>query len=196
MKESTYWARQYTKFVDEALRYRKNILLSQANRTANEVEGLILFEKDNLKDNPEGFVLFLQINAVLNIFDPIGIYPQSLGEYSAYARNILDFYKSCNKKEFAQKLPGFLQDKLGRLFRRHKYRPQALQSKVDFLLRIIDQFEQKNEAEKNSFDELPGNGSHVRQAYWKEQNLLLKSCRKGSAHICTWPAVLRKNRQS
>ena len=111
MKDSTYWARQYTNFIERQLQRRKSIYVSQAWSMAEEIEGLIDNEQKYLGEDPAGFILLLHINDLFNRFDPIGVYPQSRGEYGAYARSILEFYRSCEKDEFVKSASLFLTKK-------------------------------------------------------------------------------------
>ena len=158
MKDSTFWARQYTNFIERELQQRKSIYVSQAWSMAEEIEGLIDNEQKYLGEDPAGFILLLYINDLFNRFDPIGVYPQSRGEYGAYARSILGFYRSCEKDEFAKSASLFLHKKIGSLYRRQEYNPEAMRSKVNEVCAVIGQFEQ-NIADKTSGD----------KAYWSEK---------------------------
>ena len=155
MKDSTYWARQYTNFIERQLQRRKSIYVSQAWSMAEEIEGLIDNEQKYLGEDPAGFILLLHINDLFNRFDPIGVYPQSRGEYGAYARSILEFYRSCEKDEFVKIASLFLHKKIGSLYRRQEYNPEAMRSKVNEVCAVIGQFEQ-NIADKSIGD----------KAYW------------------------------
>ena len=155
MKDSTYWARQYTNFIERQLQQRESIYISQAWSMAQEIEGLIDNEQKYLGEDPAGFILLLHINDLFNRFDPIGVYPQSRGEYGAYARSILGFYRSCEKDEFVKSASLFLHKKIGSLYRRQEYNPEAMRSKVNEICAVIGQFEQ-NSAETISGD----------KAYW------------------------------
>ena len=155
MKDSTYWARQYTNFIERQLQQRESIYISQAWSMAQEIEGLIDNEQKYLGEDPAGFILLLYINDLFNRFDPIGVYPQSRGEYGAYARSILEFYRSCKKDEFVKSASLFLHKKIGSLYRCKEYNPEAMRSKVNEVCAVIGQFEQ-NIADKTSGD----------KAYW------------------------------
>lgn len=142
MKDSTYWARQYTNFIEWELQRRKSIYVSQAESMAEEIDGLIDNEQEYLADDPAGFILLLHINDLFNRYDPIGVYPQSRGEYRAYALSILEFYKSCDKEAFAKSAPLFLHKKIGFLYRQQEYNPESMRSKVKEICFVIEQFEQ------------------------------------------------------
>ena len=100
MKDSTYWARQYTNFIERELQQRKSIYVSQAWSMAQEIEGLIDNEQKYLGDDPAGFILLLHINDLFNRFDPIGVYPQSRVYLWAMSKNWMhvDFGKIYKKE--------------------------------------------------------------------------------------------------
>ena len=169
MKDSTYWARQYTNFIERELQHQKNIYVSQAWSMAEEIEGLIHNEQEYLGDDPASFILLLNINDLFNIYDPIGVYPQSRGEYSAYARSILEYYKSCVKETFAESAALFLHKKIGSIYRRQEYNPKSMQSKVNDICIVIEQFEQKRADKEKAFAELPFTTDKAEQDYWSRE---------------------------
>ena len=158
MKDSTYWARQYTNFIERQLQQRESIYISQAWSMAQEIEGLIDNEQKYLGEDPASYILLLHINDLFNRLDPIGVYPQSRGEYGAYARSILEFYRSCEKDEFVKIASLFLHKKIGSLYRCQEYNPESMRSKVNDICAVIGQFEQNN-ADKSIGD----------KAYWSRQ---------------------------
>ena len=90
MKDSTYWARQYTNFIERQLQQRKSIYVSQAWSMAQEIEGLIYNEQKYLGDDPAGFILLLHINDLFNRFDMFGVNTQISGKQWEIIHRITD----------------------------------------------------------------------------------------------------------
>ena len=103
----------YEDFIVNVLQQRQKSYQHLADCIQAEMSRLTTEKKENLKDDPESFVLYLYINYALNLFDPLAVYPETGAPYAACARDIQSLYKSCDKERFIIELPILLQKELG-----------------------------------------------------------------------------------
>ena len=110
MQDTTYWKKQYEKFIKSNLCSRRNGYLEAARLIDDEIENLLDSEKEILENEPSRTVLFLLINDAFNQEDPIGLYPMSKYEYDKYVWELVTLYERSDEIGFRWQLPMYLDE--------------------------------------------------------------------------------------
>lgn len=110
MNETTYWKRQYEKFIKDRLCSRRNSILGQAQLIDDEIEALLDLQEKILGEKQDLALLYLLINDAFNQEDPIGLYPWSKNEYGHYVLQLVELYERTDEVGFRWQLARYIDE--------------------------------------------------------------------------------------